>query len=75
VVIAVKHTCSGNLGIVKILRSLRSATKSKLLYITQSLNPPNTVLHRSNDEIVKLDKQRTDNIPWEGEGGKDKNLK
>ena len=37
-----------------------SATNSKLLYITQSLNPPNTVLHRSHDEIVKLDKKRTD---------------
>jgi hypothetical protein len=34
-----------------------SATNSKLLYITQS---PNTVLHRSHDEIVKLDKKRTD---------------
>jgi hypothetical protein len=30
------------------------------LYITQSPNPPNTVLHRSHDEIVKLDKKRTD---------------
>ena len=37
-----------------------SATNSKLLYITQSPNPPNTVLHRSHDEIVKLDKKRTD---------------
>ena len=34
-----------------------SATNSKLLYITQ---PSNTVLHRSHDETVKLDKQRTD---------------
>ena len=64
--LAVRHTCSGNLGIVKILRYIRpgmhtaSATNSKLLYITQSLNPPNTVLHRSHDEIVKLDKKRTD---------------
>ena len=35
-----------------------SATNSKLLYITQSPNPPNTVLHRSHDEIVKLDKKK-----------------
>ena len=34
-----------------------SATNSKLLYITQSPNPPNTVLHGSHDEIVKLDKK------------------
>jgi hypothetical protein len=39
-----------------------SATNSKLLYITQSPNPPNIVLHRSHDEIVKLDKKRTDRI-------------
>jgi len=57
---------SGNLGIVKILRYIRSdmytasATNSKLLYVTQIPNPPNTVLHRSHDEIVKLDKKRTD---------------
>ena len=63
---AVGHTCAGNFGIVKIFRYLRSdmytasATNSKLLYITQSPNPPNTVLHRSHDEIVKLDKKRTD---------------
>ena len=37
-----------------------SATNSKLLYITQSPNPPNTVLNRSHDEIVTLDKKRTD---------------
>ena len=37
-----------------------SATNSKLLYTTQSPNPSNTVLHRSHDEIVKLDKKRTD---------------
>jgi hypothetical protein len=37
-----------------------STTNPKLLYITQSPNPPNTVLHRSHDEIVKLDKKRTD---------------
>jgi hypothetical protein len=61
-----RHTCSENLGIFKILRYIRSgmctasATNSKLLYITQSPNPPNTVLHRSHDEIVKLDKKRTD---------------
>jgi len=60
---AVRHTCSGNLGIVKILRYIRSdmytasATNSQLLYITQSPNPPNTVLHRSHDEIVKRDKK------------------
>jgi hypothetical protein len=35
-----------------------SATNSKLLYITQSPNPSNTVLHRSHDEIVKLDKKK-----------------
>jgi hypothetical protein len=63
---AVRHTCSGNLRIVKILRYIRSdmyttsATNSKQLYITQSPNPPNTVLHRSHDEIVKFDKKRTD---------------
>jgi hypothetical protein len=39
-----------------------SATNSKLLYITQSPNPPNTVLHRSHDEIDKLDKKRTDRV-------------
>ena len=55
---AVRHTCSGNLGIVKILRYIRSdmcttsATNSILLYIPQSPNPSNTVLHRSH-EIVK----------------------
>jgi hypothetical protein len=38
-----------------------SATNSKLLYITQSPNPPNTVLHRSHDEIVKLDKKKKEN--------------
>ena len=37
-----------------------SATNSKLLYITQSPNPPKTVLHRSHNKIVKLDKKRTD---------------
>ena len=37
-----------------------STTNSKPLYITQSPNSPNTVLHRSHDEIVKLDKKRTD---------------
>ena len=43
---AVRHTCSGNLGIVKILRYIRSdmytgsATNSKLLYITQSPTRP-----------------------------------
>ena len=64
--LAVRHTCSGNLGIVKILRYISSdmytasATNSKLLYITQSPNSPNTLLHRSHDEIVKLDKKRTD---------------
>jgi hypothetical protein len=31
-----------------------SATNPKLLYITQSPNPPNTVLHRSHNETVKL---------------------
>ena len=36
------------------------ATNSKQLYITQSPNPPNTVVHRSHDEIVKLDQKRTD---------------
>jgi hypothetical protein len=58
---AVGHTCSGHSGIVKILYYIirsdmctASATNSKLLYITQSPNPPNTVLHRSHDEIVKL---------------------
>ena len=35
-----------------------SATNSKSLYITQSPNPPNTVSHRSHDEIVKLDKKK-----------------
>jgi hypothetical protein len=61
-----RHTCSENLGIVKILRYIRSAmctapaTNSKLLYITQSPNPPKTVLHRSHDGIIKLDKKRTD---------------
>jgi hypothetical protein len=34
-----------------------SATNSKLLYITQSPNPPNIVLHRSHDEIVKIDQR------------------
>ena len=63
---AVRHTCSENLGIFKILHYIRSnmytecATDSKLLYITQSPNPPTTVVHRSHDEIVKLDKKRTD---------------
>jgi len=63
---AVRYTCSGNLGIVEILRYIRSdmytasATNTKLLYITQSPNPPNTALHRTHDEIVKLDKKRTD---------------
>ena len=39
---AVRHTCAGNLGIVKILRYLRSdmytasATNSKLVYITRA---------------------------------------
>ena len=62
---AVRHTCSGNLGIAKILRYIRSdmhivsATNSKSLYITQSPNPPSTVSHRSHDEIVKLDKKKT----------------
>ena len=37
-----------------------SATNSKLLYITQSPNPPKTVLHRSHNKIVELDKKRTD---------------
>ena len=62
----VRHTCSGKLGIAKILRYNRSdmytasSTNQKLLYITQSSNPPNTVLHRSHNETVKLDKKRTD---------------
>ena len=60
------HRQSGKFGIVKILRYIRSdmyttsATNSKQLYITQSPNPPNTVLHRSHNETVKLDKKRTD---------------
>ena len=60
-----RHTCSEHLGIVRILRYIRSgmctasATNSKLLYITQSLNPSNPVLHSPHDEIVKLDKKRT----------------
>ena len=29
-------------------------------YTTQTPNPPNTVLHRSHTETVKLDKKRTD---------------
>ena len=37
-----------------------SSTNYKLIYITQSPNPPNTVLHRSHNETVKLDKKRTD---------------
>jgi hypothetical protein len=63
---AAMHTCSGNLGIVKVLPYIRSdmytasATNSKLLYTTQSPNPSNTVLHRSHDEMVKLDKKRSD---------------
>ena len=63
---AQRHTCSINLVIVKILLYIRSdmytasATNSKLLYITQSPNPPKTVLHRSHNKIVKLDKKRTD---------------
>jgi hypothetical protein len=63
---AQSHTCSINLLIVKILLYIRSdmytasATNSKLLYITQSPNPPKTVLHRSPNKIVKLDKKRTD---------------
>ena len=63
---AVRHTCSGNLGIVKILPYIRSdmytasATNSKQLYITQSPNPLNTILHMSYNETVKLDKKRTD---------------
>ena len=63
---AVRHTCSGNLGIVKILPYIRSdmytasATNSKQLYITQSPNPLNTVLHMSQNDTVKLDKKRTD---------------
>ena len=61
-----RHTCSVNIGIVKIVRYIRSdvctasATNSKLLYITQSPNPPKTILHRSHDEAVKLDKKKTD---------------
>ena len=57
---AERHTCSVNLGIVKILLYIKSdmytasATNSKLLYITQ------TVLHRSHDKIAKLDNKRTD---------------
>jgi hypothetical protein len=41
---AVRHTCSGNLGIIKILRYIRSnmytasTSKSKPLYITQNPN-------------------------------------
>ena len=65
---AERHTCSVNLGIVTILLYIKSdmytasATNSKLLYITQSPNPPKTVLHRSHvrDKIVKLDKKRTE---------------
>ena len=37
-----------------------SATNSTLLYITQSPKTPKTILHRSHDEAVKLDKKRTD---------------
>ena len=53
----VGHTCSGNLGIVKILRYIRSD-----MYTASATN---TVLqtsrvHRSHDEIVKLDKKKTD---------------
>ena len=61
---AVRHKCSENLGIVKILRYIRSdmytasATNSKLIYYPKP-NPPNTVLHGSHDEIVKLDIKRT----------------
>jgi hypothetical protein len=61
-----RHICSVNLGIVKILRYIRSdmctasATNYTLLYIAQSSNPPNTILQRSHDEIVKLHKMRTD---------------
>ena len=60
------HRQSGIHAQVEILHYFRSgmytasATNSKLLYITQSPNPPNTNLHRSHDEIVKLDKKRTD---------------
>jgi hypothetical protein len=62
---AERHICSVNIGIVKILLYIRSdmytafATNSKLLYITQSPNPPKTVLLRSHDKIVKLDQKRT----------------
>ena len=54
---AVGHTCSRNLGIVKILRYIRSD-----MYTASATN---TVLqtsrvHRSHDEIVKLDKKKTD---------------
>ena len=43
---AVRQTCSGNLGIVKILCYIRSdmctasATNSKLLYIARKIGPP-----------------------------------
>jgi hypothetical protein len=53
---AERHTCSVNLGIVKILLYIRSdmsttsATNSKLLYI--SPNPPKTVLH-IYDHMIK----------------------
>ena len=63
---AVRHACSGSLGIVNILRYIKSdmytasVINSKIVYITQSPNPPKTVLHRSHDEIVKLDKKRTE---------------
>ena len=45
---AVRHTCSGNLGIVKNIRSemyTASATNSKLLYITQSPNTGPVLKH------------------------------
>jgi hypothetical protein len=50
----VRHTCSGNLRIVKILRYIRSdmyttsATNSKQLYITQS---PNLVISKKLNKI------------------------
>ena len=63
---AVRHTSSGKLGIVKTLRYIRSdmytasSTNQKLLCITQSPNSPNTVLHRSHTETVKLVQKRAD---------------
>jgi hypothetical protein len=44
---------------IKVRSDMYTASSTDY-YILSKASTPNTVLHRSHDEIVKLDKKRTD---------------